>query len=306
MACPFAFLEPLFQNRAVVTVACLAAGAAVGKTVWDAVRQQRHASKEAARKAKYNAPGVVYLYQFPRSERLGSLSTFCTIVETYLRLTGTKHEVVDVVDASMSPTGRLPYIELDGKGTADSEFIMERLARDLGHRAVPAGHVDQAVSTMLVRTLNHSIRLHMARHLWVDNTGAMRAEFTSAGKPFGTPALVVSLLCRKARQSSISLLNAEGQGDLSDVEYHAKYLADVRAVEGALEGFAEGKLQLSQAAIATAFTYLSYIVVVSPDCPAVRHAKKSATIKNFLHRIDHQAYPDAKTRLPLRPAFESA
>ena len=304
MSCPFAALEGVFSNRYVVGAVGVGAAVWVATTAWSATKQRRQAqAKQARREAQKK--GVVYLYQWPRTGRLHSLSTFCTIVETYLRLTGTPHEVVDVISSDMSPTERLPYIELDGVGTADSEFIMERLAKDLGHGAAPASKLDQATSTLLMRTLNQSTRLHMARWLWVDNTSVMRDEFTSAGKAFGTPSLVVTFLCRTSRKKSISLLNAEGQGDLSDTEYHRKFLDDIKAVEAILAGFADGKVQLSQAAIATAYTYLAYLSI-APACPAINHMKNSAVLKRFLASTDRMAFPDSSTRVPHRGALPEA
>uniref|UniRef100_A0ABD2WWU2 Failed axon connections n=1 Tax=Trichogramma kaykai TaxID=54128 RepID=A0ABD2WWU2_9HYME len=101
----------------------------------DAAAPQAQAQAAAA---PAKAPGVhkpnfekdvVYLYQFPRTPLLPSLSSYCLKVETWLRLNGVKYENVDHKMKFRSKKGQLPFIELNGEETTDSKFILRELGQ---------------------------------------------------------------------------------------------------------------------------------------------------------------------------------
>ncbi|XP_011505245.1 PREDICTED: failed axon connections isoform X2 [Ceratosolen solmsi marchali] len=96
------------------------------------------AATAAAAAAPVKAPGVhkpnfekdvVYLYQFPRTPLLPSLSSYCLKVETWLRLNGIKYENVDHKMKFRSKKGQLPFIELNGDEIEHSKIIMRELGQ---------------------------------------------------------------------------------------------------------------------------------------------------------------------------------
>lgn len=72
---------------------------------------------------------VVYLYQFPRTPLLPSLSSYCLKVETWLRLNGIKFENVDHKMKYKSKKGQLPFIELNGEEIGESSIILRELSQ---------------------------------------------------------------------------------------------------------------------------------------------------------------------------------
>ena len=74
---------------------------------------------------------MIKLYQFRRTWGIPNQSHFCCKVETYLRFAGLGYEMVATLP-TVSPKGKLPYIE-DGENTvADSDFIIRYLKENYG------------------------------------------------------------------------------------------------------------------------------------------------------------------------------
>ena len=71
----------------------------------------------------------VVLYQLKPMFGLPNPSPFCMKLETYLRMAEIEHQVVAVTNLKGSPTGKAPYIEIDGQAMADSGLIIAHLER---------------------------------------------------------------------------------------------------------------------------------------------------------------------------------
>merc|ERR1712128_337917 len=72
---------------------------------------------------------MVYLFQFQRSPQIPSISPFCLKLESWLKLHGIKYQNVDHKCKFRSRKGMLPFIELNGEEVADSNMIIETLAK---------------------------------------------------------------------------------------------------------------------------------------------------------------------------------
>lgn len=95
---------------------------------------------------------VVYLCQFPLVPSVRTISPFALKLETWLRMAGVKYE--NVYTMKFSSKGQIPYIELNGEETADSNIIITKLKqtfnvdpdKEIDARGRSLGHV---VTSML-------------------------------------------------------------------------------------------------------------------------------------------------------------
>ncbi|KRZ10267.1 Uncharacterized protein T11_5437, partial [Trichinella zimbabwensis] len=71
---------------------------------------------------------MVYLFQPPRSTYIPNISPFSLKLETWLRMNEIPYESIAVDMTNTSKKGQLPFVELNGKEIADSNFIIDELS----------------------------------------------------------------------------------------------------------------------------------------------------------------------------------
>jgi len=121
--------------------------------------------KPAVHKQDFEAD-VVYVYQFNRSPVIPSVSPFCLKVESWLKLHGIKYENVDHKCKFRSKKGQmLPFIEMNGEETSDSDLIINSLATKFDKDINKALTPDQknVQHAMIAMVENH---LHWALVHW--------------------------------------------------------------------------------------------------------------------------------------------
>ncbi|GMR37571.1 hypothetical protein PMAYCL1PPCAC_07766, partial [Pristionchus mayeri] len=107
---------------------------------------------------------VIYIFQFAGNSRVSSTSPFCIKVEAFCRLHNLKFERRDTT-SSRGSNGLLPFIELNGQQTADSEFILKRLTEHF-HLNFPDDRTEGigfALERMIENHTRHLLRLDMSR-----------------------------------------------------------------------------------------------------------------------------------------------
>ena len=86
---------------------------------------------------------TIVLHQFAPMYGLPNPSPFCIKLETYLRLAKLEYTVATLKGPPRSPTGKAPYIEIDGEVLCDSGLIVAELERPraalLDHERGPRG-----------------------------------------------------------------------------------------------------------------------------------------------------------------------
>merc|ERR1739838_650220 len=104
----------------------------------DEEKKEEEPAKKSADPAKPKKPtthvkdfeeDMVYLFQFTRSPQIPSISPFCLKLESWLKLHGIKYQNIDHKCKFRSRKGMLPFIELNDEEIADSNMIIETLAK---------------------------------------------------------------------------------------------------------------------------------------------------------------------------------
>jgi len=148
----------------------------------DEEKKEEEPAKKTADPAKPKKPtthvkdfeeDMVYLFQFTRSPQIPSISPFCLKLESWLKLHGIKYQNIDHKCKFRSRKGMLPFIEINGDEVADSNMIIETLAKKFD-KEMPAQlsqdqkNVQHAMIAMVENHLHWTI-LHW-RSKDVDNT----------------------------------------------------------------------------------------------------------------------------------------
>merc|ERR1712244_70618 len=116
---------------------------------------------------------MVYLFQFTRSPQIPSISPFCLKLESWLKLHGIKYQNIDHKCKFRSRKGMLPFVEINGDEIADSNMIIETLAKKFDKEMPAQLSQDQknVQHAMIAMVENH---LHWTIVHWrskdVDNT----------------------------------------------------------------------------------------------------------------------------------------
>ena len=176
---------------------------------------------------------VVHMQCFPRNEAgffpggPGGI-----IVESFMRAHKIPYVIHFGTDPAVSPTGRLPCIELNGgETTAESHFIIERLMAVFGIDE-QLERRQRAKGVALRRIFEQSANFHHIRAFIVDNVETGVKLF---GPFLPVPKFMHGFAMGQARKNQIANLNAQGEGDLTDVQYHAEFLSDIEAAEAMLD-----------------------------------------------------------------------
>jgi hypothetical protein len=259
--------------------------------------------RAAAIKPRYAAqhPGVVYYYVMPEHATLGQLSAPCAKLEAFLKLHPQLPTVrVETRDASLSPTGRLPFIDFNGESIADSQFAIEFLMHKLpaicgdgaaagcvGEAGLPEGQMAKGV--MLRRVLEDSARLSLYRYTIVDHPELLLHRFASAVPPC-VPTAVVEFFLKRFRTTVITMLNLHGHGDLTDAQYQKEFLADIKTVEQLLSQSQFAVADMPTQYDATVYAWLKSGLLLSDVprgfSPAVAYAAASPVFQAYLQRVD--------------------
>jgi glutathione S-transferase len=157
-------------------------------------------------------------------------SPFCMKLETYLRLAGIEHRVETIGARIKSPTGKAPFIDIDGKVMADSGLIINHLEASHGHP------VDGKL-TLAERGQSLAFQRMMEEHLywvvvymrWID-PATENARRGYLQELLGLPALLTPFVARAAARRIKKRLDAHGIGRHPPEVIWQMGIADVQAL----------------------------------------------------------------------------
>lgn len=155
---------------------------------------------------------TITLFQFKPMFGLPNPSRFCMKLETYLRMAEIEHSVVAVKKLKTSPTGKAPYVEIDGQVITDSGLIIHHLESTHGHRIDGKLRLGQrAESLALQRMMEEHLYWVMVYMRWVDPP--TRAAWRPYLKEFlGLRGFLTPFIARASEKGIMKGLRSQGIG----------------------------------------------------------------------------------------------
>jgi len=124
----------------------------------------------------------VYLFVFPGHPLTGmNPSPPCLKLETYLRLSGINYEIVKGVHLNNAPKQKLPFIELNGEATADSELIIQRLQDQFGSLDTHLDGAQRAAGVAFTRLVDEHLYWCLVHFRWLFPAGYKTMMSTALG-----------------------------------------------------------------------------------------------------------------------------
>jgi hypothetical protein len=286
-----------------------------------------------------------------KMSKMFSLSCPCMSVELFLRINKIPFEEVVVMDAAeVSPTGRLPMIELNGETYTDSWYILDFLEKKYNTVAVNAANsssttkknenddneanqtetettttttqtetpeealkkrrkanfavVEESKTVVSVQRIVESLRLCYGRAVLVDNVEAMIRVVSSE---FQYPKAIVNWIFKSHRAETITMLNAQGLGDLTDEQFQRTFLDDVKTLTAYISAHPSKTQEHPNDVVKSSFilggkfpTKIDFLVApyfnvlrfyesekkIAENCPAIVFVMENPVITDYLKRFD--------------------
>ncbi|HEY3820385.1 MAG TPA: glutathione S-transferase family protein [Polyangiaceae bacterium] len=157
---------------------------------------------------------MIKVHKFGSAFGLPDASPFVVKVETYLRMTDQKYEVV-TGDVRKAPRGQLPFVDIDGKILPDSTAIVDHLEStrpekldahlDAGQRAVAL-----AFKSMLEEHLYFGVLF--LRWITDDGWAVLEPSLREMLGRIGVPSLLRGMVSGSARKHTVTRTRAQGLG----------------------------------------------------------------------------------------------
>ncbi|XP_078675406.1 failed axon connections-like [Branchiostoma floridae x Branchiostoma belcheri] len=270
------------------TQLCVATGCGVVVAGLLTLRQLRKWRKKG--KKEEHKKDVVYLYGFNRTKFQPSISGPCLKVETWLRMAGVKYELVDALKSGRrSKYGQLPFVELNGTEIADSNIIIQRLARhfnaDIDADLSPE---QQATALAVTRMVEEHTKWTMYNYYFVERMDLFGQIIGLPG-----PKIIHWLICNRISKMMRNKLSHQGVGRHSNTEVYQLGNADIRALSTLLgdKPFLMGsKPTTVDASVFAHLAWLVYLQLPSPHRQVIINS--CSNLLDYCDRMKDQFYPD--------------
>ena len=213
-----------------------------------------------------------------------NISPFTLKLESWLILAGIAYEVVPVTNPKRGPTGKLPFIEDQGRLIGDSSLIIEHLSKTRGvdlDAALDAETRAEALS--LKRLLEEHLYFILAYGRWIDPEGWPTARQGVFGfLPPGLREAVGAAVRLRVRRD----LWGQGIARHHRRDIYAMAEADLAAVATLLDDgpfFFQGRPGTLDC---TAYGMLANILLVPVENELKRIAARFANLRAFCHAME--------------------
>ncbi|KAF8362912.1 hypothetical protein PRIPAC_89835 [Pristionchus pacificus] len=238
-------------------------------------------------------PGVVYLYQLPRTKELPSISASCLKLETWLRMAEIPYENVPCGLGTRGLDGAIPFIEVDGKEISHSALAIHHLKEKFSKGSLDDHLSDEQKATC--HAFERLIHLSLASsHLIYRAENADKLIGLIPPANFGIFASIFSIFVTKAYLGRCaSIISSSSLGGYSRDQRVFLGKEDIRSLSkylGSKHFFTGFKPTSIDASI---FASLSQILFV----PYQSHHKQllndeCANLVKFVDRMKSRFWPD--------------
>jgi len=288
--------EPVKTDKEAIVEEEKAAEQATQEEKKDEEKKEEEPKKEAVKPKKPTThvkdweEDMVYLFQFTRSPQIPSISPFCLKLESWLKLHGIKYQNIDHKCKFRSRKGMLPFVEINGDEIADSNMIIETLAKKFDKEMPAQLSQDQknVQHAMIAMVENH---LHWTIVHWrskdVDNT--LKAYQLNLQTAIGTkaPASLLNFyfkytFCRKG----LKKVKAHGLGVHTAEEIEQFGKKDLQALSEMLGDkeffFGDDPAMLDL----VVYSHVAQLVMIEKDYPCPMRDYLEADCKNLVGLVN--------------------
>lgn len=242
--------------------------------------------------AKHEAGREITLHQPLPAFGVPNPSPFCLKLETWLRMAGVPFRTKLCFDPRKGPTGKIPFVTLDGETIGDTEVIIAALRERRGvdlDRGMSDG--ERAVARAFTRLAEEHLYWVVIYSRWIDD--AVFPAFSRelfAKLPAIARAIAPPLIRRKVRKS----LHAQGLGRHAPATIYAKGEEDLAAIAGQLgdKPFLMGAAP--RTVDASAFAMVASIADANLDTPLKAIAGRYPNLRAYTARVRERYYEAGK------------
>ena len=233
---------------------------------------------------------MIKLYQFASGDGLPNFSPFCMKIETYLRMSGLDHEVVNFGNTRKTPKGKLPMINDDGKVVADSEIIIDYLYEKYSVNLDKNLTIEQkAISSALQAMMDEKFYWTLVYSRWIDPQGWTKVKkifFSSMppGMKQIAPTIAQKMVKKQLHGQGIGRHSADevykiGQNCLQSL---SDYLADKPFIQG----------DQPTSIDACAFAHVASVIKAPMDSPLKDFTNNKQNLTDYNQRMYEKYFPE--------------
>jgi glutathione S-transferase len=220
-----------------------------------------------------------------------SMSPFCMKLECYLRMAEIPFEARPP-DMRRAPKGKIPYVDIDGVLTGDSQLIIETLIAKHGDRLDHALSREQRATARLVRRAIEEATYFVGVYTrWSDPKGFSIVKPAFQNILPGPLAMLLPFIRRRV----VNSLHAQGVGRHAHDDIQAMGAADWSAISDLLGAapyfFGERPTSID----AVLYGFVTAVTVFPYDSPLRTHVASLSNLTAHRDRIHARYFDGART-----------
>ncbi|KAF7633666.1 hypothetical protein Mgra_00006973 [Meloidogyne graminicola] len=238
---------------------------------------------------------IIYLVIFPRTHSIPSSSPSSLKLETWLRMNNLKYQNVSNEFKHASVKGQIPFIELNGRQIADSNFIIEhlrthfKLSIDGNLNSMERANL-RAFSLLIEESFFRCLQYDFCINAsWIGSDSGYLPHFTGAKK-----FIAKNFIPKKLQYSTKKVLHAQGYGRHSNMEIEEIAKKDLMALSTFLgeKPYFFGNQPSTLDAIA--FGFLAASLYVPRNMKEINQfiEKSTPNLFDFVKRMKEKFWPD--------------